>query len=545
MKRAGTFQALLLGVLFLILIFLAACSNQDNKEEKKSGSAKPIKGGVYRVPLWNNPITLDPGLVQDIYGIALIHQIFDGLVKYDSYLSVLPALAETWQVKENGKLYRFILRENARFHNQELVTAEDVVFSIKRLLKVEPGPAVLPHLLKITGAKEFRDGLKENVPGLKIESNQIIQIQLEEPYVPFLTALGMYQAAIIPKKEAIRLGDEFGKHPIGSGPFRFVKWNENKIIKLRRFEEYYEEPAFLEEIHYKFYLGRQYSLALDDFEQGKIEEIDVFGDGRVKLSQIQDIQWFHRPSLSHFFYGINVNHPNLNNKDFRKALSYAIDRKEFVRQAYADQFQVAKTILPPGMPGYNPLNQMETNNPELANFYFERYKQTTEADLPEVEIASAYKTPRIEKEIDMMKDFWGKLGVKIKVKYITDWKNYETYLRSDSVQLYRYSWFAVMPDPDSFLYPLFASESPSNFMKFKDDNIDQMLRIARGIVDPIERAKQYQKIEVRIMDSAPLIPLFYLTVDRVYQPYVKSVEVSALGAYYMTLNKIWMDKSVE
>jgi ABC-type transport system substrate-binding protein len=100
-----------------------------------------------------------------------------------------------------------------------------------------------------------------------------------------------------------------------------------------------------------------------------------------------------------------------------------------------------------------------------------------------------------------------------------------------------------MPDPDSFLYSLFASESPTNFMKFQDEKVDQMLLTARGVVDPVERAKMYQNIEATIMESAPLIPLFYMSVDRVYQPYVKSVKVSALGAHTMPLNKIWIDKS--
>ena len=101
-----------------------------------------------------------------------------------------------------------------------------------------------------------------------------------------------------------------------------------------------------------------------------------------------------------------------------------------------------------------------------------------------------------------------------------------------------------MPDPDNFLYSLFASESPTNFMKFQDKNVDQLLLGARGIIDPVERAKMYHKIEALVMESAPLIPLFYMSVDRVYQPYVKSVNVSALGAHTMTLNRIWLDKSL-
>ena len=535
-------------IFFLLnLVILPGCTNQEeNKTTQKAVSEPvPIRGGIYRVPLPSNPATLDPAYVQDIYGIALVHQIFDGLVRFDPYLSVLPGLAETWQVKEKGKVYRFTLRKNARFHNLDPVTSEDVIFSFKRLLRAQPAPAVLPHLLKIVGAKEYRAGTRENVPGLEIENDTVLQVHLEESHVPFLTALGMYQAAIVPQKEVIRLGDKFGKNPMGTGPFKFVSWDRDKSVRLKQFKEYYAGPAYLDEIHYKIYPKGQDLKELTDFQQSNIEEMAVYGDRKEKLSDTKGLQWFHRPSLSLFFYGINVKHPNLANPDLRKALCLAIDRITFVNQVYKGRFEIARTILPPGMPGYNPLNKIEDNNPDLARKHLNKLPGKTLENLPELEIVSAFKTPRVEQEMSMIKDFWAGLGIKLRVKYINDWKKFEAYLRSDSVQIYRYAWFADMPDPDSFLYSLFASESPTNFMKFQDKKVDQMLLTARGIVDPVKRAKMYQKIEATIMESAPLIPLFYMSVDRVYQPYVKSVKVSALGAHTMQLNKIWIDKSTQ
>ncbi|MBU2628489.1 MAG: ABC transporter substrate-binding protein [Proteobacteria bacterium] len=545
MKLPGRSYLFFTSLFLLNLIFLPGCSNQEeNKTSQKAGSQPvPIQGGIYRAPLRSNPVTLDPAYVQDIYAIALVHQIFDGLVRFDPYLSILPALAETWQVKEEGKVFRFILRKNARFHNLDPVTSEDVIFSIKRLLRARPASAVLPHLLKIAGATEYRAGTLETVPGLEIENDHIFKVFLQDPHIPFLTALGMYQAAIVSKKEVRRLGDDFGKHPVGTGPFRFVAWDEDKSVTLERFNEYYDGPAFLDGIHYKIYPGGQDPLVLDDFKNGNIEEMAVYGDRREKLTNIKGLQWFHRPSLSLFFYGMNLAHPHLSNPDLRKALSIAVDRNTFVNQVYKGRFEIARTVLPPGMPGYTPLNKMEDNNPDLARKYLNQSFDKPIKDLPELEIVSTIQTPLVEEEMTMIKAFWAKIGIKVRAKYITDWKKFEAYLRSDAVQIYRYAWFADMPDPDSFLYSLFASESPTNFMKFQDKTVDQMLLTARGIVDPVDRAKVYQKIETVIMDSAPLIPLFYMSVDRVYQPYVKSVTVSALGAHTMPLNQIWLDKS--
>jgi ABC-type transport system substrate-binding protein len=284
-------------------------------------------------------------------------------------------------------------------------------------------------------------------------------------------------------------------------------------------------------------------MVLADFQKGFLEEMAVYGDVREKLAEINTLQWFHRPSLSLFFYGMNTKHPNLANIDLRKALSIAVDRQQFVDQVYKGQFEIARTILPPGMPGYTPLNRMENNDPELARHHLKQAFADRNEALPELEIVSAFKTPRVEQEMEMITNFWSGLGLKIQIKYITDWDRFETYLKSDAVQIYRYAWSADMPDPDSFLYSLFASESPTNFMKFQEDAVDKQLLTARGIVDPVARAGMYQKIESSVLASAPLIPLFYMNVDRVYQPYVKSVNLSALGAHTMPLNRVWLDQS--
>ncbi len=530
--------------IFFILIFLSACSNQEESliTQNETSSSKPIIGSTYHSPLSKNPPTLDPIYVQDVYGVTVVHQLFDGLVRFDQHLSIAPAIAKSWLIKDNGKLYQFILRKKALFHNNDPVTSSDIIFSIKRILRADPPPVVLPHLLKIYGAEEYRNRTTNSVEGLEIENKTTFKIRLKEPHFPFLTALGMYQAAIVPEKEVLRLGKAFGKKPIGAGPFKLLSWEEKKSIHLQRFDKYYAGPAFLEGIKYRIYERGKDIIELTDFKNGNLEEMAVYKNIKEKLSNVKNLQWFHRPSLILFFYGINVNHPNLTNPDLRKALSLVIDRQTFINEVYDGQFEVAKTILPPGIPGYSPLNKFNDNNIELARRYIARFMSSTSKIIPELEIVSVYKTPRVEQEMEMMTKLWTTLGLKIKVKYITDWKKFEAYLKSDMVQIYRGIWSADMPDPDSFMYSLFASESSVNYMKFQNENVDHMLSKARSTIEPLERANLYQKIEASILEQTPIIPLFYMSEDRVYQPYVKSIEMSAQGAHYMKLNKIWLDK---
>ncbi len=528
---------LLIALIFLCLFLVPGYSTGA---EKKSLSADSVRhGGIYRVPLMNNPATLDPAYVQDNYGEALVHQLFSGLVQFDPYLMVLPALAETWQVEEQGKVYRFVLRKNARFHNGQPITVQDVVFSISRLLRVNPPPAILPHLLKIKGAQDYRNQKIKQIEGLQIINDRVFLVRLEEPHAPFLTALGMYQAAIVPKEEVTRLGDRFGKNPVGSGPFRFISWEANKLIRLERFSDYYAGPAFLDEIHYVVYPGGKIEEVLGDFRGRKLDEMPVYGNIRQELLAEKRLQRFHRPSLSLLFYGIRTDHPFLKNPELRKALSMAIDREKLVKQVYKGQFEPARTILPPGMPGYHPQNKMVIDDVSLARDHLKRALGERTDSMPPLEIVSAIQSPFAKAELNFVRESWARLGIPVKIKFITDWAQFEAYLRSDAVQIYRYAWFADMPDPDSFLYSLFASDSPVNFMRYRNKEVDQMLRSAQGITDPVKRAKMYRRIEALVLKSSPLIPLFYLSIDRVYQSTVQGVQPSALGAHTMPLHRVW------
>ena len=533
---------------FIALLFLCklipGCSNQENKKESNTPPTKkiPAHGGNYRIPLANNPITLDPAHVLGTYGGFVVHQIFDGLVRFDPYLSILPALAETWEVKE-GRVYNFILRHNAVFHNQDPVTADDVRFSIQRLLRTEPPSAVLQHLLKIKGAVEYRNKTRDTLSGFKIETEKEFSIHLIKPHAPFLAALGMYQASIVPEKAVMRLGDAFGRHPVGSGPFRFVSWEDKKAIQLHRFNAYYGGAAYLDKILFRIYPGGQNQAILDDFKNNRLDEMTVFGNDQEALAGLNGLQWIHKPSMSLFFYGINIRHARLESPGLRKALSAAIDRHALVNTVYDGKYQVTQTILPPGMTGHQRFDPVKKNLSVFSKNSLKPYVESSPLHRKklEIEIVSLVKTPRVEKELELIQKFWIPLGIIVRPKYITDWNEFQSYLRSDAVQIYRYGWHADMPDPDSFLSSLFLSDAAHNFMNLKDEKIDTWLSHAREGIDPIKRAGIYQKIETEILAATPIIPLVYMNENRVYQPHVRSARISALGPHTTKLNQIWLE----
>jgi len=179
MNQSSLFSFFFTSFFFLSLVILSGCTNQEEKEitQKAVSEPVPVLGGIYRAPLRSNPATLDPAYVQNEYGVSIVKQLFDGLVRFDPYLSVLPALAETWQVKEKGKVYRFTLRKNARFHNLEPVTPKDVVFSFNRLLRAEPAPAPGQRNTEPESGKMSRDW--------KLKVTQFLRSAWKNPMCPF------------------------------------------------------------------------------------------------------------------------------------------------------------------------------------------------------------------------------------------------------------------------------------------------------------------------------------------------------------------------
>jgi ABC-type transport system substrate-binding protein len=542
-RQRVSWQVLVLIGIYLFL--MASCERTEipNKKSETQASVNQLvltTGGTYRLPLMSNPVTLDPHYAQDEYGLRVAHQIFSGLVQLDHQLMILPDLAENWEISDNGKNYKFHLRKNAKFHNGHPVTADDVIFSFRRLLRIDPPPIILPHLLKIAGAEEIRAGKNDIDDGFKAEGQQVLNIRLIEPHALFLTALGMSQVKIVPKDEVMNSGDQFGQHPIGSGPFRFVDWTANEQIRLSRYDDYFGGPAHLDGIHCKIYPGTGIENTLNDFLAGKLEEMPLYVTFREKLAVKPDLQYVHRPSLSIHFYGIRVEHPYLRNANFRKALSLSIDRDQLVENVYDGDLSAARAIIPPGMPGFKWDRTLFKKDMPQARSCLEKAVKSESGPIPRLEIVSTSQSEYAQAEMGAIKKSWSELGIEVELKYITDWTQFKQYLRSDKVQIFRYVWFADIPDPDNFLFPLFASDSPANFMHYKNAQVDEKLSTAIELIDTTQRMEIYRQLEVDILEAMPIIPLFFYNVDQVFQPYVQDAKISALGVVLTSFSKIWL-----
>ena len=199
----------------------------------------------------------------------------------------------------------------------------------------------------------------------------------------------------------------------------------------------------------------------------------------------------------------------MKNPALRKALSKAIDRDNLIQQVYGGQLEPARSILPPGMPAHKNLEELLSHDMTAARQHMNQALQDNRGTAQRIEIVSGSQSASARKELDYVRKRWVQLGLEVDIKFITDWGEFEQYIQSDAVQIYRYAWIADMPDPDNFLFPLFASDSPANFTRFRNDQIDQMLIEARGIVDPVAACPNVSATieKLEFCNSCPIIPL--------------------------------------
>jgi len=534
MTRFAVFLLVSIGV-----FFYGATHNRIGEAKDREA---PSQGGIYRRPLEFMPGTFDPALARDIYSITIIQQLFDGLIQFDQNLNVVPAIAKSWKISPDGLTYTFYLREGVKFHNGREIVAEDVVYSFTRMADPKnKSPA--GHLLeKVVGFNQFQDGKTNNLKGLKSLDKHTFEIRLSDPFYPFISVLGTFHFKVVPKEEIEKPESVFARHPIGSGPFRFVSMKEREEIILESNHDYFEGRPYLDKVIFRIFPGAPRENILKEFKEGGLEESFLPPEEIEQVMREKRYLFFRKPMLSLRFYGFNLLSKPLDSKKLRKAINVAIDKKFIVSQIHKDQFQLATGILPPGMPGYDPMrNPYPFRAAEASRLLSEAGYRKVQS-LPSLEIWSSTTSEAALKELNEVQSQLGRVGVPTTLHFETNWPNFESMLRSNKAPMFVLALYADFPDPDSLLYNLFHSKSKNNLVAYNRPEVDQLLDKARIERDYLKRIEMYRKIEEMILDDAPIVPMINHLFQMVYQPYVRGIEVNALGGPYIPMKKMWLNK---
>jgi peptide/nickel transport system substrate-binding protein/oligopeptide transport system substrate-binding protein len=529
-------------IFVLILLFSFTLLFDRNVFSTENRPEVPRSGGTYRRPLEFNPKTLDPAMSVDIHAVTVIQQIFDGLVQFDKELNITPAIAKSWKISPDGLTYTFFLKEGVHFHNEREVTSKDFVYSFTRILDPENKSSSSDFFSRILGAKEFIEKKTKEVKGLIASDKYTLKIVLNEPYAPFISILAMKGAKLVPKEEVEKSGADFGKSPVGTGPFKVISMKEGEEIVLEANQDYFEGRPYLDKIIFKIFHGAPREKILKEFKEGGLEESFIPPGEIEDIVRGKQYLFLQKPLLSLRFYGFNLFSKPLDDKRLRKAINFAINKKFIISEIHKNQFNLARGILPPGMPGYNPEIDPYQHNETLARKYLMESSYGKDKVAPTLETWSASRSEAAQKELNEIKSQLNKIGIQTTIQYETSWPSFDSMLRTKKAPVFIYAWYADFPDPDNFLGILFHSKSKYNYTAYHNPEVDRLLDKARGERDYLKRMEMYRKIEKIILDDAPIVPMVNHLFQMVYQPYVRGVEVSALGGPYIPMKKIWLKK---
>ena len=528
-----------LAVLCVLLHILLPCSAwaQDG-----GPSGPPPQGGTYRRPLANNPSTLDPAVISDTYGFTVAQQIFDGLVQYDGSLTIVPAIAQSWKGSRDGLSWVFFLRKGVKFHNGREVVADDVVYSFTRILNPRLKSKAAELFMKMKGAREFVEGQVRSVQGVRALDRYTVQIDLIEASAPFVASLAIGYAKIVPREVVEAPGAEFGSRPVGTGPFRFDRWKKDEEIVLTANRDYFGGPPYLDRLEYKIYPGHRTDEMFAAFEGGALEDTFIPAAYWTRAQETKRYRFIQRPVLGVRFFGLTTTHPPLDNRSLRQAFNYAIDKEALVRNVHKDRFVPGKGFLPPGTYGSDPTYRPYPFDPERARALLAKAGYPNGKGLPVFQMWSSVKSADVENEHEAIRRYLADVGIRVEFQYNTDWPAFNRQVYEGKLPVFRYGWVADVPEPENFLYRLFHSQSRTNFTRYQNPRVDRLLDQARAEQNYLKRVELYRQVERLVMEDSPVIPLNYYSYERLFQPYVQSIEVSALGDPYIPMRKIWLSK---
>jgi peptide/nickel transport system substrate-binding protein/oligopeptide transport system substrate-binding protein len=226
----------------------------------------------------------------------------------------------------------------------------------------------------------------------------------------------------------------------------------------------------------------------------------------------------------------------------RQALVYAIDREAIVSEVWLGRYALAKGILPPGTLGFNPKLRGYPHDPAKARELLAQAGYPGGKGLPPVTIWSSVRSDEILREHERIQKDLEAVGITAEFQYNADWPSFAKAMSDRKLPIFLRAWFADVPHPDNFLTKLFHSASPWNYAGYANPAVDALFDRARAESDMARRVEIYRQAEELVMDDAAVIPVWHQTYERLFQPYVKGVEVSGLGDAYIPFRKVWLER---
>lgn len=524
----------------LISIIFNSCSNKHNNSDKTIFSYNESTG----------IISLDPAFSRDQAHIWVCNQLYNSLVKLDDSLNVIPSIAHSWEISENGRIYTFHLRDDVYFHPDSSfsnltrkVIANDFVYSFNRILNpktASPGAWVLSNVVKTNNKYAF-DAINDST----------LSITIKQSFPPFLGILSMKYCSVLPYEAVEYYGADFRRHPVGTGPFKLQSWIENIKLVLRKNPTYFEKEGgnqlpYLDGVAVSFLIDKM--TAFMEFVKGNFDLISGIDasykdellnrSGQLKSKYTDKFSMIEGPYLNTEYLAILVdsttpaakNNPLLN-INVRKAINYGFDRRKmihYLRNGIGTPG--TRGIIPKGMPAFNPNADYGYDyNPEKSRRLLVEAGYDQKNPVPEISLVT---TPEY---VDLCKFVQSQLkdvGFNIAIE-VSPTATVREQKANGKLNFFRASWIADYPDEENYLsmfYKVNFAPNGPNYTHFSNAQVDSLYLASFSINDKNSRINQYRVIDSLIMEEAPVAVLYY---DKV----IRFVQKDIIG---MTINPINM-----
>ncbi len=530
---AVAFLILAVGAIFLVVALSGGGDDDDDgtpadngdstpnpgESPTSSGSSSAICQGDSLIIPGSEPLApFDPILVGDEATADYIVEIFGGLVTLDRDLKVVGDIAESWDVSPDGLTYTFHLRGDVLFHDdQTRVTADTFKYSFERAADpANASPTARAYLGRIEGFEEKLSGAAESVSGISVVDEQTLELKLVQPEPVFLQELTYPVAFAVNQAQIERDPRNWTRKPLGTGPFKVVEFTPAEKIRLVANERYHLGAPKLDEIVFELgggsistryqndeiHIGFVPALNLKDIQEGNSD----FADEYVPI-----------PRMATSYITLNPNQEPFDDPLVRQALAMSVDKAGINEVLLYGYYREADGFLPPDMPGYNEAVKGYEYNIDEAKALLAQSKYA--GNFPRIVLTYGGGGGNTPETLVAIQDGWNQLGLDVQLQAV-DAAALLREQRRGSFQALSEGWIADYADPEDFIGRLFASDSPLNYTKYKNDDVDRLIAEAGEETDNTKRYELLTQAEQIILDDAVTIPIFWPVDHTLIKPCV-------------------------
>ena len=517
----------------IILVGLTGCGGGESNV-----SAGNKTGTLY----WGNgtePQSLDPQIATGVPEHHIISAVMEGLVLKDrKTLEPRPGVAKSWDISDDGRVYTFYLRDNARWSNGDPHTAHDYAWSWWRALQPALGNLYAYMLFPIENAQKYYEGDISDFDqvGVKALDDRTLQVTLKYPTPYFLQLLDHYSLFPVHQATIEKFGDAdqrgtrwtYEGNLVGNGPFQLVDWKINRRIVVQRNPHYWDkENVSLNEI---IFIPIENIVTEERmFRAGQLHVTSSLPADKISVyREAKDPELRIAPYLGTYYYRLNVRKPQLKDPRVRRALAMTVDRQKLVDNITKGGQLPAYAMTPPGTMGYFPKSDLKFD-PQGAKKLLADAGYPNGDGFPPTEIL--YNTNEGHRKVAVaLQDMWKK-HLNIDIRLLNqEWK---VYLDSESAGQYEISragWIGDYVDPNNFL-DLFLCGGGNNRTGWCNEEYDRLiLDVAPSMSSLSERLEVFQQAEKILLDDMPIIPIYTYTTVQLVDSSVKNFDANIMNA---------------